>query len=85
MSKLLTIKVILRCYEFAFGLKINFHKFKLAVINVERNTHDCYAKTLNCTQMMIPFKYLGLVVRGNPRKKHFWEPIFNKIRARLNA
>jgi len=76
------IKVILRCYELASGMKINFHKSKLAVINIERNTYDCYARTLNCTQISIPFKYLGMMVGGNPRKVLFWEPIVNKLRTR---
>ena len=31
-----------------------------------------------------PFKYLGLEVGGNPRKKQFWEPVINKINARLS-
>jgi len=43
------IKVILRCYELASGLKINFHKSKLVGINVERNSLDFYAKSINCT------------------------------------
>jgi len=68
-TNVITIKVILWCYEFASGLKINFHKLKLAGINVERNSFEFYAKSLNCTLIRIPFKYLGLEVGGNPRKK----------------
>nr|AER13158.1 putative retrotransposon [Phaseolus vulgaris] len=33
----------------------------------------------------VPFKYLGLEVRGNPRKKQFWEPIVSKINAKLSV
>ena len=39
----ITMKVILRCYELAFGLNIDFHKSKLTGINVEKNTLVCYA------------------------------------------
>ncbi|XP_068479065.1 uncharacterized protein [Phaseolus vulgaris] len=81
----ITMKAILRGYELASGLKINFHKSKVAGINVERNALDLYAKTLNCTQMSIPFKYLGLEVGGNPRKIMFWEPILRKLKAKLSA
>ena len=42
-------------------------------------------KTLNCNTMRIPFKYLGLEVGGNPRKKQFWELVVNKINARLST
>jgi len=45
----------------------------------------CYAKTLNCDQIGVPFKYLGLEVGRNQRKTIFWEPVLSKLRARLNA
>jgi len=79
------MKAILRGFELASSLKINFHKSKLASINVDRNALVCYTKTLNCTQMGVPFKYLGLEVDGNPKKKQFWEPILSKLSARLTV
>jgi len=84
-SNVVTLKSILRGFEIASGLKINFHKSKLIVINVHRNNLACYIKTLNCTQMGLPFSYLGLEVGGNPRKKKFWDPVLNKLKARLNV
>jgi len=35
--------------------------------------------------MRLPFKYLGLEVEGNPRKKLFWESILDRLSAKLNA
>jgi len=35
--------------------------------------------------MGIPFKYLGLEMGGNPRKKQFLEPVLNKLKARLRV
>jgi len=70
-NNVFTIKAILRCYETASGMKINFHKSKLVSINVERNSLDFYAKSLHCTLMRVTFKYLGVEVGGNPRKKQF--------------
>lgn len=84
-TNLFTIKAILRCYEVLPGLKINFHKSRLASINVDKNTLKVYAKSLNCYPMKIPFTYLGLQVGGNPRRKQFWEPVVNKISARLST
>jgi len=84
-SNVTTLKAILRGFELASGLKINFHKSKLAGINVHRNSLICYTKTLNCAQMEVPFKYLGLEVGGNPRKKKFWESVLNKMEARLSV
>ena len=80
-----TLKAILRGFEVASGLKINFHKSKLAGINVHSNDLLCYTKTLNCNQMEVPFKYLGLEVGGNPQKKKFWEPVLSKLKARLSV
>jgi len=84
-SNVVTVKAILRGFELASGLKINFHKSKIAGVNVERNAMAKYAKTLNCDQMGIPFKYLGVEVGGNPRKSKFWEPVLTKLKARLNV
>ena len=84
-SNVLTLKAILRGFELASGLKINFHKSRLAGINVQSSAVSCYTKTLNCSQMGIPFKYLGLEVGGNPRTKQFWEPVINKLKGRLSV
>jgi len=35
--------------------------------------------------MQIPFRYLGLEIGGNPRKAQFWEPVVNRINARLSS
>jgi len=84
-NSVIFVKAILRCYEIASGLKIHFHKSKLASINVERNPLEFYAKSLNCILMRVPFKYLGVVVEGNPRNKQFWESILNNLSDRLSA
>jgi len=84
-ANVVTLKAILRGFELAFGLKINFHKSKIAGINVLQRDLECYAKTLNCAQMGTLFTYLGLEVGGNPRKKKFWEPVLNKLKSRLRV
>jgi len=84
-NNVVTLKSILRGFELVSGLKTNFHKSKLVGINVHRSSLCCYTKTLNYAHMGVPFKYLGLEVGGNPRKKKFWEPVLNNLRARLNV
>jgi len=84
-SNVVTLKAILRGFELASGLKINFHKSKIADINVHRNNILCYMKTLNCAEMTVPFKYLGLEVGGNSRRKKLWEPIIDKLETRLST
>ena len=82
---MIIMNTILRGFELALGLKINFHKSKLAGINVQNYELSCYSKILNFGLMSNPFKYLGLEVGGNPRKKSFWEPVLNKLKARLSV
>ena len=48
-SNVVTLKAILRGFELASSQKINFHKSKLAGVNVPSNAVVCYSKTLNCT------------------------------------
>jgi len=84
-SNIFAIKAILRCYEILFGLKVNFHKSKLVGISVDSYALSTYAKTLNCNTMRLAFKYLGVEVGGNPRKKQFWEPVIKKIESKLSS
>jgi len=43
-----------------------------------------FASILNCVIMNIPFTYLGMIIRGNQKKKNiFWKGIINKIKNRL--
>jgi len=70
-ANIFTIKAILRVFELASGLKVNFHKSKLAGIKVGRDLLETYMRTLNCGAMQVPFKYLGLQVGGNPRRTQF--------------
>ena len=84
-TNVVTLKAILRGFELASSLKINFHKSKLAGLNVLDKDIDCYTKTLNCSTMGTPFNYLGIEVGGNSRKEKFWEPVLNKLKSRLNV
>ena len=54
-DNIFAIKAILQCYEIVSGLKVNFHKSKLAGIGVDSYAMNTYAKTLNCDIMRIPF------------------------------
>jgi len=84
-TNVLSLKAILMGFELASGLKINFHKSKLAGVNVPRSSIDYYTETLNCEQMSILFTYIGIEVGGNPRKMKFWEPVLNMLKFRLNV
>jgi len=33
--------------------------------------------------MKIPFKYLGIIIGGNPRRVSFWDHVIDRIKHRL--
>jgi len=59
----IVLEGLLRCFELVSGLKVNFYKSKV-VRRIQR-----YASFLKCKIMTIPFGYLRMEVRGNPRKE----------------
>ena len=81
---MLTVKAILRCFELVSGLRINFYNHQVGSVGISQLDTVIYYKCLNCLQMKIPFKYLGMMVAGNPRRSVFWNPVVDKIRSRLS-
>ncbi|XP_039682999.1 uncharacterized protein [Medicago truncatula] len=72
-------------FEAMSGLKVNFHKSSLVGVNINASWLSEAASVLGCKVGKIPFLYLGLPIRGNPRRLLFWEPIVNCIKSRLSG
>jgi hypothetical protein len=85
MDNLWTLKAILRGFEQASGLKVNFWKSSLMGVNVDNTFMEMANTFLNCIRGEIPFKYLGLPVGANPRRMSTWAPMVEKIRSKLNS
>jgi hypothetical protein len=68
LDNLWTLKAILRGFELASGLKVNFLKSCLIGVNVPRGFMDMACGFLNCKRGTTPFWYLGLPVGANPRR-----------------
>ncbi|XP_028094134.1 uncharacterized protein LOC114294206 [Camellia sinensis] len=83
LPKVLSLKRILRCFEVALGLKINYHKSVVCGIGIPDSVLDEFASLLNCKTQSLPFKYLGLPLDANPRRKRFWKPVIDKFKLRL--
>ena len=77
------IKAILRIFELASGLKINFAKSCFGAIGMSERWTSEAARCLNCSQLSFPFVYLGIPIGANPRRDHMWEPIINKCERAL--
>ncbi|GAU47110.1 hypothetical protein TSUD_403430 [Trifolium subterraneum] len=80
-----TIKTVLRSFEIVSGLKVNFYKSKLYGVNIEDYFLRASSAYLNCEVDSIPFRFLGLPVGANPRRRAIWLPILDSMRKRLCA
>ncbi|GKV36107.1 hypothetical protein SLEP1_g44275 [Rubroshorea leprosula] len=77
------IKCILRTFELASGLKINYGKSQLMGIEVEEDWKKKMAYTLHCKEGELPVKYLGIQIGGNHRKLAMWQPLVNSFKKKL--
>lgn len=74
---------LLKCFEKASGLKINFKKSNLYGVGVLQSEVEDMARVLNCKPGKIPFIYLGLPVGGNMGRIDNWKPVVEKVRNKL--
>jgi len=61
------------------GLRVNFHKSVVGSVGITQFDKLVFSKCLNCRQIELPFKYLGMLIGGNPRRIEFWNPIIDKL------
>jgi hypothetical protein len=83
-DNLWTIKTILRSFELVSGLKINFVKSNLYGINIDPSLLAAGSVFLSCRSDSLPFKFLGVPVGANPRRRETWKPIVEKMEKRLS-
>ncbi|CAL5339713.1 unnamed protein product [Camellia sinensis] len=83
LSEVLALKRLLRCFEMASGLKINYHKSVVCGVGVSISELAVFASLLNCKTQTLPLKYLGLPLGANPRRKKTWQPVIDKFKLRL--
>ena len=83
MKNVKAIKVILRSFELVSGLKINSVKSSFGAIGKPKQWKKDAAKYLNCRLLSIPFTYLGIPIRANPRRCELWDPIIKKCKRKL--
>ncbi|MCH88028.1 ribonuclease H protein [Trifolium medium] len=84
-DNLWTLKAVLRGFEMASGLKLNFWKSRLIGINVPNEFMVMASIFLNCRMRRGPFKYLGLPVGANPRLMSTWKPMLDVFRGRIGS
>ena len=80
----IALKAMLRGFELASGLKINFAKSQVGIFGVEVNRIHEAAEFLNCRHMEIPFYYLGIPIGAKSTSSLVWEPLISKYEAKLS-
>ncbi|RZC29900.1 Exocyst complex component SEC6 isoform B [Glycine soja] len=77
------LKYVLRCYELASGLKINYTKSQFGCLSKSEAWCRDAAHFLSYSQMGTPFSYLGIPVGSSPKSWSVWQPIINKFESKL--
>ncbi|GAU10016.1 hypothetical protein TSUD_288060 [Trifolium subterraneum] len=85
MENLWYLKAILRSFELASGLKVNFYKSSIMGINVSSEFLGVAERFLHCRIGSIPFIYLGLPVRANHRQEVTWQPLLDSLTKQLRV
>ena len=65
MDNVKTVKAMLRCFEMAYGLRINFAKSQFGAIGKSEDWCLSAAAFLNCALLNFPFCYLGIPIGAN--------------------
>ncbi|KAK2638181.1 hypothetical protein Ddye_025976 [Dipteronia dyeriana] len=76
-------KRILRCFELATSLRINFHKSCVVRVAKTELPDKGWAESFRCMKDCLPITYLGLPLGGRPRLRSFWHPLLFRIQSRL--
>lgn len=80
---LVNARCILRCFELASGLRINFHKSCVVKVGKEKENEENWALKFRCLKANLPISYLGLTLGGKPNTKFFWQKLIQRIENRL--
>lgn len=77
------MKLLLYMFELIAGLKINFSKSEILMINDNENWGQVYADIFNCQISTFPVKYLGVPI--SPSRLHVvdWLPLTEKCYKKL--
>ncbi|GKV51347.1 hypothetical protein SLEP1_g58014 [Rubroshorea leprosula] len=84
-SNIWAAKSIMRIFELALGLKINFQKSQLLGMNVSKEWLSKMSYILNCKIGIFPCKYLGVPIGGNAKSISMWKPLVKSFEKKLSS
>ena len=79
------LKFLLLCFEDMSGLKINFHKSEVFVLDCPIQEQRRITNMLNCKLGAFPFTYLGLPISDRKLSVEQWNFLVNKLAAKVEV
>jgi hypothetical protein len=80
--QLIVLKSLLHTFAESTGLKVNYQKSYIYLINVDSSRMEIFARTFNC-QIGTPFTYLGQPMGLSKPKAEDFLPLIQRIERRL--
>jgi hypothetical protein len=77
------LKWIILCFEYLYGIKINYHKSDLTPINLDEDEACSFAKIFCCKVGAFPFKYLGVPLHHDKLSREDIQPVVDKVINRI--
>ncbi|XVF73335.1 hypothetical protein PTKIN_Ptkin12aG0193100 [Pterospermum kingtungense] len=84
-SQVINLKRILRCFQLASGLGINFAKSSVFGLGCTDMEVDRWASLLRCKVEKFPSSYLGIPIGARANSVSVWEPIVQKFERKLSG
>ena len=82
-SSLLNFRRLMDIFSVMFGFHINYNKSVLIPFRCDKDWVEEMKLVLRCTLDNLPIGYLGIPLGANPKKISTWEPIIEKVQARI--
>jgi hypothetical protein len=81
---IINLKILLYCFEWLSGLKINYHKSEVIFFGYRQEDKERKANILNCRLGELPMKYLGIPISDKVLGIGALQGIYNKMIKRLD-
>lgn len=82
-ENILSIRLVLSCFQAFTGLKVNVWKSEIVPVG-EVNNLDALANILQCRVGSLPMKYLGMPLVTSFKTNSIWNPILEKMEKKLS-
>lgn len=83
-KSIVNLKILLYCFEWMSGLKINFHKSEVVFFGYSQADQERKANMLNCKLGTLPMKYLGIPVSDSILGLGAFQGVTNRMIKRLD-